>query len=399
MRLSGRIGGAALFGVVVSLVATLLIGAPAHDVPEQWKYPHSVRGGLMTPSKYEDSRRCAQCHQTLARQWETNHATSWKRQTFQYFYNQILQTTGKQYEVNCLTCHAPISVAEQRYTVETDIEKEGVSCDFCHSLVLKELGQFESRPGKVKRGPRYPAYEASHGVLYDRTYGTSEYCSGCHIWKSSGGVSILDEFTYWGATKEAAEGKQCQTCHMPATEGFASDFGGFQRPDVASHTFLSSQDTDFVKSAITLNVNFERDPSNPNIGKITVEVTNSGSAHMFPGGFSWRRYDLVLRIRNSDGDKIFWAQSETFKRTLADAKGNPTLEDWRAHSVISDTRLKPGEKRTLTYTVDLSDLPTDEPYYVSAQIFQIRQPPEIFDYLGQARKLPTQILSTFVPVR
>jgi hypothetical protein len=120
---------------------------------------------------------------------------------------------------------------------------------------------------------------------------------------------------------------------------------------------------------------------------------------MLPGGLSWRRYDLVLRIRNSDGDKVFWAQRETFKRDLADSKGRPTLEDWKAHSVLSDTRLKPGETRVFTYTVDLTNLPTDEPYYVSGQIFQIRQPAEVYDFLGKARRLPVSVMSTFSPIR
>ncbi|MHA2621210.1 MAG: multiheme c-type cytochrome [bacterium JZ-2024 1] len=399
MRFLRRKSGEIMLGIAVGMVGLMMIAAPAHDVPERWKYPHSIRGGLMTSSNYEETRRCAQCHHTFARQWETNHGLSWKRQSFQYFYRQILETTGKEYEVNCITCHAPIAVAENRYTVPTDIDKEGVSCDFCHSLVLKETGQYETRPGKVKRGPRHPAYEASHGILYDRTYGKSEFCTGCHIWKSSGGVTILDEFQFWGSTKEAAEGKECQTCHMPKAEGFASDFGGFERPDVSQHTFLSSDDISFVKSAITLNVKFERDNNNPQVGKIIVTISNTGVAHMFPGGLSWRRYDLVLRIRNAEGDKVYWAQSETFKKTFADSKGNPTLEDWKAHSVLSDTRLKPGETRTLSYTVDLSSLPTDEPYYVSAQLFQARLPAEVYDYLGQARRLPTPMMSTFAPIR
>lgn len=399
MRFFQKASGGVLVLAVVSTVAVLLIGAPAHDVPEQWKYPHSLRGGLMSASNFEESRRCAQCHNTLARQWETNHGLSWKRQSFQYFYNQILQTTGKEYETNCISCHAPISVVEKTYTVSTDIEKEGVSCDFCHTIVLKETGLYESRPGKAKRGPRYPGYEASHGILYDNTYGKSEFCTPCHTWKSQGGINILDEYQIWGATKDAAEGKQCQSCHMPRVEGYASDYGGFQRADVASHTFLGTDDLDFVKSAIGLTVTFERDPSNPNIGKIRAEVTNKGAAHMLPGGLSWRRYDLVLRIRNSDGDKVFWAQRETFKRDLADSKGRPTLEDWKAHSVLSDTRLKPGETRVFTYTVDLTNLPTDEPYYVSAQIFQIRQPAEVYDFLGQARRLPVSVMSTFSPIR
>jgi hypothetical protein len=399
MRFLQKASGGILIVAAVSTVAVLLIGAPAHDVPEQWKYPHSIRGGLMMASQYEESKRCAQCHHTLSRQWETNHGESWKRETFQYFYSQMLQTTGKTHETSCVACHAPISLWEKTYTVSRDIEKEGVSCDFCHSIVLKETGAYESRPGKVKRGPRHPAYEASHGILYDRTYGKSEFCTTCHIWESAGGLNILDEYQLWGATKEAAEGKECQSCHMPRVEGYASDFGGFQRADVASHSFLSSNDLDFVKSALSLNVTFERDPNDRNLGKVTAEVTNKGAAHMVPGGLSWRRYDLILRIRNSDGDKVFWGQKETLKRDLADSRGNPTIEDWKAHSVLSDTRLKPGEKRTYTYTVDLSNLPTDEPYYVSAQVFHGRQPPEVYDMLGRARRLPTAILSTFVPIR
>ena len=375
-----------------------LLGAPAHDVPERWKYPHRVRGGVMGPTDYQSANRCALCHDGLYKQWLDNHAMSWKRPTFQLFYQEILETTGKPYEKECLTCHAPISVAEETYMVASDIEKEGVTCDFCHTIVVKEGKQYESRPSLLKRGPRHPAFEGSHGVAYDTSYMRSEFCAVCHEWQSND-ILILDEVRVWAPTRFAAEGQQCQTCHMPRFQGYAAERGGFERPDVASHEFLGSDDVDFVRQALDLEVEFERDPEFPEIGIVRVIVRNKGVAHMTPAGLSWKRYDLIVRIRNADGSRVYWSQMETMKRELADRQGNPTFRDWEAVSVLSDTRLRPEEERVYTYRVDLSDLPTDEPFYVSAQLFLVRMPKEIYQMLGESPRRPVELLKTFTLVK
>jgi len=396
---SGAARRVAIF-VVMGLIWAL--GAeeqePAHDVPKKWKYPHSVRGGIMSPSNYQDSGMCGLCHAGFYNDWyESRHGQSWRNTNFQVFYKLDLDKTGKKWNEECLKCHAPLAVLDKRFAVDEDLYKQGVSCDFCHTIVLKEGKYYENRPTQQKRGPRFPSFEASHAMYFDDAYSKSQICLSCHQWEENG-IMILDEYNQWGGSAQAAELKQCQFCHMPDFKGITA-FSAFTREDVKAHSFLGTQptrpkDMDFLKGALELSAEGKRDAKNPKQVKVVVKVTNKSAAHALPAGFSWREIDLIIRVRNLE-KKVYWEQQEIFKRTLGDGTGKPILEDWYAKEVLSDTRLKPNETRTFEYIVDVSEAPEGERLFVTAQVFFIRQPRAVYEITKEAYRKPVRLLDTF----
>ncbi|MGH8103848.1 MAG: multiheme c-type cytochrome [bacterium] len=379
---------------------------PMSDVPAKWKYPHNIRGGVMSKTDFQSVESCRNCHTQFYHEWNSSgHGQSWKNITFQTYYKSHLLKTGYAYDPDCLSCHAPLAVVDKQFDVKADIYKEGVTCDFCHSLVLKEGKSYENRIatenflylGK-KRGPRWPSYEANHAMEYDDTYTQSQYCSTCHQWEA-GGVTLLDEYYTWGGSPAAANEIQCQDCHMPAFKGIAA-LSAFPRDDVASHTFLGSDphrsiDMGFLKDSLELKAEGTIDAENAQQVHLKVTLTNKNNAHMAPAGLSWRRLVLIVRVRDLDGN-VYWEKREDIRRTLGDESGNPVVEDWYAKSVLSDTRLKPAESRVYEYPVDTSKAEEGQRLWLEAQVYFIRQPNEVYDATQRAYEKPWFV--TGVPV-
>ncbi len=371
---------------------------PKTNLPDKVKYPHNIRGGVLKDTQYQPSDVCHSCHHDFFQDWnEDAHGMSWRGRYFQVYYRQLLKNTGKEYEEECLKCHAPMAVAEKKFLVDEDIYREGVNCDYCHTLDFVEGFRWQSDPGQWKRGPRYPSYEGSHIMFYDRTYGTSLVCLPCHEWEKNG-VPILDEYTAWTGSPQKVEGKECQTCHMPAYKGISAR-GGYDREDTKAHNFPSFADMEFLKSALTLKVDARRDVEDPRKVRITVTVKNSGSGHFLPAGFSWKELDVVIRLRDLE-ENVYWDRKEVIKKTLGDWKGNPVVEDWLATQVLSDTRLKPGEERVYSYEVDLEELGVPEGLrlFATAQVFRIHRPKEVYQTAKEVPLKPERVLAEFVEV-
>ncbi|MHA2609611.1 MAG: multiheme c-type cytochrome [bacterium JZ-2024 1] len=385
-----------LFGV--SLWFIKASEAPKTDLPEKVKYPHNIRGGALKSTLYQPSDSCHGCHQQFFEEWNADaHGMSWRGKYFQHFYRQYLSQWGKEYDVECLKCHAPIAVEEKRFLVDADIYREGVNCDFCHTIDFKEGTTWVSAPGQWKRGPRYPSFEGSHIMFYDTTYSSSLICAPCHEWEKNG-VPILDEYSSWTGSSAHAEGKQCQSCHMPTFKG-SSARGGFDRPDIRAHNFPGFSDMDFLKNALELTLEARRDVENPNKVRITVKVKNKGAGHFLPAGFSWKELTLVIRLRDLQ-ENVYWDRKEVFKKTLGDHKGNLIFTDWQAEKLLSDTRLKPDEERVYSYEVDFEELgvPSGERMFVTAQVFRTLRPKEVYQALKEGVPKPERVLGEFVEV-
>lgn len=402
-------------GVAAVLLLPMVIGSralggegettkPLTDVPNKWKYPHGIRGGVMSKTDFQSVESCRNCHTQFYAEWNTSrHGLSWKNINFQTYYNAHLAKTGKPYDTDCLSCHAPLAVVDQKYDVKENIYKEGVTCDFCHSLVLKEGRNYENRIASdnylylgQKRGPRWPSYEGNHAMAYDDSYTKSQFCLACHQWQTPN-VTVLDEYYAWGASPAAAKETQCQSCHMPAFKGIAA-LSAFPRDDVAAHSFLGTEphrasDMTFLKDNLGLKAEGSFDTNNPQQAHLKVTVINKNDGHMVPGGLSWRRLILVVRVRDLDGN-VYWEKKEDIQKVFADENGKPVTEDWYASSLLSDTRLKAGENRDYTYTVDVSKAAEsgNPRLWLEAQLFYIRQPNEVYTSTGRAPEKPWFLL-------
>ena len=150
----------------------------------------------------------------------------------------------------------------------------GVDCLSCHGLVgggvaaVRTIADAPCRPSAIDG------------------FSGSQACGACHqaIYKD------------WQESRYRTEGKQCQSCHMPAVA---------DRPNGRSHVCLGGHDPDLIRSGAKLTCRRDGD-------ELIVSATNHATGHNFPG----ERHNRVLYIqvieRNPQGE-ITLARQELIK--------------------------------------------------------------------------------------
>jgi hypothetical protein len=305
---------------------------------------------------------------------------------FQFYYKKHLEETGMKNDPECLKCHAPAAYVSKDYDVEIDTHRDGVYCDYCHTLKIITEMDITSNPSAIKIGPLMPDETniAPHGVTLDSNIRSSIVCKACHDKVNAYGVAEFDEYTWWRGSDFANEGYTCQTCHMPPYKG--EDAKSVVRENVPAHIFLGASPA-MLQSTISMETETERDEANPEALNIKVKVENTTCAHPVPGSSPWHQLVLITRVYDEDGNEI-WSQREDIRRVLLDEDGNITYEHWKASKVYEDTRLKPGEEREYSYRVKV---PVDKDVKVEARLFLIVKPREITDETQTEIKKPIPI--------
>ncbi|MFN4182598.1 MAG: multiheme c-type cytochrome, partial [bacterium] len=188
--------------------------------------------------RHELSSTCAACHGAIYEQWKNSmHAYAMVDPIFQKIY-EALSMEQKEY---CTNCHSPLS----HYTVQREergkLILEGVTCDFCHTVVSGEIGKgkWKLDPRGTKRGPLKDASDIAHPVAYSPLHTQSEFCGVCHQAVNEHGVAVLNTYEEWKQSAYAGQGITCQKCHMPE-EIMREGTGGrgvVWRPTFPSHRF------------------------------------------------------------------------------------------------------------------------------------------------------------------
>ncbi len=300
------------------------------------------------PNPYEFSLICESCHSELYKQWKSSyHAMSWEDSLFQDFYAPV---KAKSDEIECLSCHAPIAWKIGDEKVMEPISREGVSCDYCHTLVSeKERGDipdFESRAGGKKIGRTGTGKSIYHEIQSEPEFGSPEYCAMCHHLRNRFDVLIYSEYESWKKSSYARRGVTCRDCHMPESAIRASNFGEV-RDDVSSHQFPGWRSEENLRRASNFTAALK---ASRNFVQLSTTVTNRGAGHTFPGGTPLR--ELVIRVTGIDesGRDLF---EETPIRYGVDLEvaGEDSLNIWEARSILRDTRIPPDERRTSTVSI------------------------------------------------
>jgi hypothetical protein len=143
----------------------------------------------------------------------------------------------------CAVCHAPNEDPADPGGVKlnevTSIAgREGVTCTSCHQLHTVEgdtkaihlLGNSEFRFPQATRGGTSATHEHVWGPLGDVSFNrmraawypkfsSSELCASCHEYVNPDtDAPGQTTYTEWQASPAAANGVQCQDCHMPAAD-------------------------------------------------------------------------------------------------------------------------------------------------------------------------------------
>jgi hypothetical protein len=303
------------------------------------------------PLVLNPSAVCGDCHQQIYEMWRRSmHANSWSDPVFQASYlKAYLETEGKARKI-CLPCHAPGAALSKEPDREANT-REGITCDFCHSVVSVDLdspGQaFHVVLDGVKRGPLSDAVSPAHEIAKSDLHKSAEFCAGCHEYVNPQGIGIFTTYTEWRASPQAKEGKTCQHCHMPMTPGqTVKPELGIYRPEINLHDISGGHSSDQVRKAASVRI-LRVTREQPRTAVIEVEVANVGSGHSIPTGLPTRK--LVLEVVLFAGDREVRRFERLYQKVLLDAHGLPIVEDHQAilgaRTLREDTRLKPGERR------------------------------------------------------
>ncbi|MEM9489657.1 MAG: multiheme c-type cytochrome, partial [Myxococcota bacterium] len=316
---------------VVVLGAAALTGCSSSD-----DMPDLLEPRDETTLVFGDPEDCRECHPQHVAEWEiSNHAYALVDPVFQAMVELGQWQTEGKLDDFCMQCHSPTGMANgqtevyfdedlqrfrQNIPVDDPIAKRGVSCDVCHSMtaVVEPVNaRAVYTPDGVRRATiKDPVATPAHDSAYSELHETSDMCGSCHQVLNPRGALVEETFTEWAQSSAAAEGKTCQSCHMPAYEGKAAEEGPTRT--VHRHTFvgvdvsLLAEDefpgyyemremtTELLRGAVEFDAT--ADPDNR---RIDLRIRNL-AGHSVPSGATAERQMWVeLIIRDDSGAIVF----------------------------------------------------------------------------------------------
>lgn len=326
--------------------------SPAAQAPPTMKTPVPQ----ISETGYTSAFVCGRCHADIYSSWKRSmHAFSLSDPVFDVAFMQAVRAEPAAKQL-CLRCHAPVTLHNNDLDLVEGITREGVTCDFCHSVTAVNVGDKKApyvvEPGRIKRSTMARANSPAHDVAFSELHSRSEFCGACHYHETENGTIVMGTFAEWQAGPYAREGVQCQDCHMVLGGGRVvhQEVKESSGP-INLHDLI--HDTNQLKSAVRVRV---ADLSYQEGALIaSVEVTNVGSGHMIPTGVPNR--ELLLQVEARQGDGSVERREKRYRKVLAGADGKPLLLDYEAflfaRSVVSDNRIGPRETRRETFRFEI----------------------------------------------
>lgn len=355
-------------------------GDPAHEppAPEKPAARHAPyeppTAAEIDPDGFTSARVCGECHTDIYDSWKNSlHAFSLTDPIFDTAFMQAIKEGGEEARRTCLGCHAPMTLFNEDYALREGVTREGVACDFCHSVTAVHIDNaerpYEVDPGTVKRGVIKHAASPAHDVAYSELHATSEFCGGCHNYTSEAGAAIMTTYQEWKEGPYAAEGVQCQDCHMVLTAGSLVNESIMETRD-QFHLHSLIHDRDQLKTALTVEIiSVER---HGDVVEAQVAVENVGSGHMVPTGVPSR--EVVLRVTASS-DRRETSAERRFRKVVVDADGMPLEADYQAllygAKVLNDTRIPPRGRRVERVALRM---PGDDTVRLRASVYYVYAP-------------------------
>jgi hypothetical protein len=336
-----------------------------------------------TPQLNKDSvtssKVCGKCHRTIYNTWkESMHAKSLEDPIFNGSYAEVYKNTAGAAKYNCLKCHAPVVLLNNDYDLRQEITKEGVTCDFCHSVKGIDLSNkenpFQIQLGLTKWGPLKEARSPVHETQFAFLFNTSSFCAGCHEYDNEHGLAILSTYSEWTESTYASEGKQCHYCHIPQRKGvvvFEDSMvikGKKQEPLLCC---VGVNTLGMLKEAIRVNIkDILRKPQEM---KIIVEIENYGAGHRIPTGMPNRKLALLVEVKTAN-NQVF-SNSRVYEKIVIDKDRNILSEESdiliKGSQIIKDNRIAPKEIRQEVFVFPI---PLEERVTTSANVFYLYEP-------------------------
>lgn len=324
------------------------------------------------PNEFVSSKRCGDCHKDIYSAWKTSlHARSAVDPVFLASFHDSLQDTDGKTQDLCTRCHAPTVVVSKDYEMKQSITRDGVNCDFCHSLKNTDLSNsqdpFVLQVGAVKFGPVPDAVSTGHQVAYSKFHTSALICAGCHEYKNEHGAPVLSTYSEWEQYQSLGGDKTCQKCHMPLVMANIVDpkvkrvEGGF----VNLHQTPGGHSLDQLAKSLRMRISrLERKGTTL---KVWVKVSNEGAGHRVPTGSPTRK--VILSVKVVAGQIEPFEQHRLFQRPVLNAEGKPieldSLVFTEAQKVGTDTRIAPMEERTEQFSFKV---PADTNLVITASL-------------------------------
>jgi cytochrome c554/c'-like protein len=310
---------------------------------------------------YTAAASCGACHDVIYKAWvDSPHARSATSPAYVEALKRVIEPAPdpKAAREACVWCHAPTTIVTKDLELKEGISREGITCDFCHTISdvdLEKVPPFELKPGPVKRGPFEYAGVRAHETARSPLHRASPLlCASCHEFKNAKGVLVLSNYSEWKEGPYPVRGVPCQDCHMAPVPGtVAKDVVPKGAPRIVNlHRLVGG--SAISQLARGMNLKIESVTSSGGSADVVVVLTNAGAGHSVPGGLSTKSLVLAVGAETSDG-KLDYRQERVYRRELLDEKGvvldNVADLFLKAASLGSDTRIKPMESRRERFTV------------------------------------------------
>ncbi len=312
----------------------------------------SSQGKPPSPAGFTSAKVCGECHVAIYEGWKGSlHANAVNDPVFYTIFLETSRETGGKSDPLCLSCHAPTTRITRDWRLQEPVSKEGVTCDFCHSvqaLRSDPANPFVVTPGKKQWGPLADVTSPFHETAEAKHFTESRFCGGCHEYKNERGVVILGTWSEWRESPQAKEGITCQTCHMPNIKGkiVPKKVKETREVYINSHEAAGGHSVEQVKKAVSIGLGDTRRSGDKL--SVAVRLENVGSGHRVPTGLPTRK--LILRLRATHGGTVFYKEERAFQKVMLTAKGEVITRDsalfLEAARVESDNRLEPRRPRT-----------------------------------------------------
>lgn len=334
--------------------------APAALSAQETDLSQDISAIHLNKSGFSSSRKCGQCHRELFDAWQRSlHADASGNAVFRAAYLQVYFEQGERARKACLGCHAPVAYYNNDPKLTQPISREGVSCDFCHSIAevlpgTPEGPQFRFEFGGVKQGPLKDSKSSAHQTRFNELYRQSLFCKGCHEQISPSGIPMIATFSEWEQSPYPDKGITCQKCHMEPIAGktVPESVQATARQQISNHDIAAGHS--LTKRRQALEIKIAALETYKNRITVTVDLTNTGAGHKMPTGLPVKKIILEVKLQDENGGRP-QIQYRVYQKVIADKQGkvvtNPVdLMLGKGMKVVSDNRIAPLETRRESFT-------------------------------------------------
>jgi hypothetical protein len=301
---------------------------------------------------------------------------------------------------NCSACHVPAAAAKPglAYAADpsqiSDIEAEGVFCDFCHKIGNVTLNPatglpYFNMPGALSIQLHRPEEgqqlffgnfdDVTRRVSYLPLEEESAFCAPCHFgvfWDTV----VYNSFGEWleSPYSNPETGQTCQDCHMPVAgyDYFVfPENGGLHRDPnrIFSHLMPGAMDEELLQNAVAITATVRLEAGTL---VVQVNITNDRTGHHIPTESPLRHLIMLVNVTNNDSDSLTQLDGPTvpewggvgdpvqgyyaglpgkgFAKVLEELWTgiSPTGAYWNPTRTLSDNRLAAFATDSSTYTFD-----------------------------------------------